>query len=144
MKNFELPKKTLLLWQIRVAIIALLLFVACAFFSISRIFLLAETIVIVSVALFAALWYMPRYFKSCKICYVNQSVVINRGVFLKSTHILPFSKIIHTQTVTTPLAAAFSLTAVGLKAARMRIYIPEITLDDAKLLIFSLTKEEFE
>lgn len=142
MKEFILPQKTLLLWQIRIAISGLLLFAICAFLEISRTFLLLSTIVIIALVCAIDFWYLPRFFKSCKIRYVNQSVVIDYGVFIKSKHILPFSKLIHTQTITTPLASAFSLMAVGLKAARCRIYIPEMTNEDARLLVTSLTEEE--
>jgi membrane protein YdbS with pleckstrin-like domain len=141
MKIFEVPQKTLLLWQIRGFVIGLLLFALCAFLAISRTFLLLATIIIISFVAVFDFWYLPRFFKSCKIRYVNQSVVIDYGVFIKNTHILPFSKLIHTQTVTTPLASAFSLMAVGLKAARSRIYIPEMTSEDALLLVSYLTGE---
>ena len=141
MKTFAIPQKTLLLWQIRSAIVGLLLFALCAFLEISRTFLLLSTIIIIAFVCAMDFWYLPRFFGGCKVCYVNDSVVINYGVFIKNTHILPFSKLIHTQTITTPLAAAFSLTAVGLKAARCRIYIPEMSNEDAQLLISSLTQE---
>ncbi len=141
MKTFEVPQKTLLLWQIRGAAIGLLFFVLCAFLAMSRSFLLLATISIVFFVGVFDFWYLPRFFKTCKIRYVNQSVLINYGVFLKSTHILPFSKLIHTKTITTPLSSAFSLMAVGLKAARSRIYVPELTKEDAILLISYLTEE---
>ena len=141
MKTFILPQKTLLLWQIRIVIFGLLLFALCAFLEISRTFLLLSTIIIISFVCVTDFWYLPRFFSTCKVCYVNGSVIINYGVFIKNTHILPFSKLIHTQTITTPLASAFSLTAVGLKAARCRIYIPEMTTEDAETLISSLTEE---
>lgn len=144
MKTFDVPHKTLLLWQIRGFGIGLLLFVICAFLSFSRTFLLLATIIIISFVCAFDFWYLPRFFKSCKIRYVNQAVVIDYGVFIKNTHILPFSKLIHTQTLTTPLASAFSLMAVGLKAARSRIYIPEISKEDALTLISFLTGETEE
>jgi len=141
MQTFEVPQKTLLLWQIRGAVIGLLIFAVCAFLAMSRSFLFLATIIIICFVCTFDFWYLPRFFKSCKIRYVNQSVVIDYGVFIKNTHILPFSKLIHTQTVTTPLASAFSLMAVGLKAARSRIYVPELAREDALRLISYLTEE---
>ena len=58
--------------------------------------------------------------------------VIESGVFIKITHILPYSKMIYTQTLTSPLARFFGLKAVTLKAARSQLLIPEVPEEEAE------------
>ncbi|MGI6279174.1 MAG: PH domain-containing protein [Acutalibacteraceae bacterium] len=70
--------------------------------------------------------YLPALIRTYRISYINGAVVIERGVFIKTTHIMPFSKMIYTQSITTPLAKVFGLSALVLKAARSSIFIPEI------------------
>ena len=85
---------------------------------------------------------MPKFIKSCKITIANDSVIIKRGVLIRNCHILPFSRLIHTQSVATPLARLFRLETVLLKAARFRIFVPELSRDDAESLVRELSAED--
>jgi len=134
----KLPLKTMILWQIRIFFItAFFLFVfnyICGGFGWYALGVMA----IALTYLVLALWYVPALFKSYKIIYINGAVVIEKGVIIKTANIMPYSKMIYTQTFTTPLARAFGLAAVSLKAARSRIIIPEFPVAEvekfAKLL----------
>lgn len=121
----KLPFKTLILWQIRMIAIGLLglglLTYTCVGFS----WYLTAALVLVVLFLVLSLWYVPALFKTYKISYINGAVVIEKGVIIKTTHVMPYSKMIYTQSITTPLAKLFGLSAVTLKAARSRIFIPE-------------------
>lgn len=139
-----MPVKTLLLWRIRAVAIAALLFALCLYFYFSATFVYIFSAVLVATLLYFCLFYLPRFFKGCKIIFLNGSVVVEWGVFIKSTHILPFSRLIYAQTFTTPIAKLFGLTAVTLKAARKSILIPEMLTADAIKLITELTREEHQ
>lgn len=142
MTEYKLPRKTLLLWQIRAISAAVLIFGFCAYFYIAKTFLLILAAVLAALIAYLCFFYLPRFFRGCKIVFLNGAVVVEWGVFIKSTHILPFSRLIYAQTFTTPIAKLFGLTAVTLKAARKSILIPEMLAEDAINLITEITQEE--
>lgn len=141
MKENLLPKRTALLWQIRIGGAGLILVIAlCAFSFLSRWLLLAAAILTALLAVLL-LWYLPRYFKSYEILFPKGAIVINRGVFIKTTHIMPFSRLVYAQSFATPLAKKMGLAALTLKAARSSIIIPELNAADVNYFIDFLTKE---
>lgn len=141
MKENLLPKKTVFLWQIRIGIIGLILLAAiCAFVFLTPLMLLAAAPVATLLAVFL-FWYLPRYFKSYEILFPKGAVVINRGVFIKTTHIMPFSRLVYAQSFATPLAKKMGLAALSLKAARSSIIIPEFDAKDVDYYIDFLAKE---
>ena len=85
-------------------------------------------------------WYLPCYYKSFKIRLTNDGVIIRRGVIIKNSHFLPFSRLIYTQSFTTPISKLLNLRAITLKAARSSIMVPELNKDDAIELIESLSR----
>ena len=89
----------------------------------------------------AFIWYLPRFIKSSRITVTKGSVIIKRGVLIENTHILPFSRLIHTLTVQTPLAKLLSLNIVLFKAARFRIFVPELSDHDAQSLVAEINSE---
>lgn len=141
MKENLLPKRTAFLWQIRIGGAGLILVIAlCAFSFLSRWLFLASAILTALLAVLL-LWYLPRYFKSYEILFPKGAVVINRGVFIKTTHIMPFSRLVYAQSFATPLAKRMGLAALALKAARSSIIIPELNAADVNYFIDFLTKE---
>lgn len=144
MKKIILPRKTLILWQLR-ALIAGILLIGIAFtvrvfvyFPVKFIGILA-VVDLVCVVLTVSL-YMPALFKTCKVELKKHGVLVERGVIFKNTHILPFSKLIYTQSYRTPVAKLMGLTAVSLKAARSRVFIPEMEKQDAEAFIEALAE----
>lgn len=132
MSEQRLPSKTLILWQIRVVIIEIIILgILTRYFHTFSWFspLIIALIILFSIAL---IWYVPALLKAYTIKYVNGAVVIESGVFIKVTHIMPFSKMIYTQSITTPIARFLGLSAVVLKAARSRLIIPELTAEDVE------------
>lgn len=141
MKENLLPKRTALLWQIRIGLAGLILIIAlCAFSFLTPWLFLAAAALAVLLALFL-FWYLPRYFKSYEICFPSGAIVINRGVFIKTTHIMPFSRLVYAQSYATPLARAMGLAALSLKAARSAIIVPELNAADVDYFIDFLSKE---
>lgn len=138
----RLPKKTLLLWRIRTIALNLVILLLCYYFRAAYKFALGVGIVVTAISIFAIFWYLPRYIKSYVITIDQGSVVINRGVFIKTTHIMPYSRMIYTQIIITPTAKLMGLEAFSLKAARSSIIIPEMLRADAKEILQILTLGE--
>lgn len=142
MKENVLPKKTCLLWQIRFAAASIILCAASGFLCFISSWFLILVGVIAAAGLIMLLWYLPHYFASYEILLPNGAIIINRGIFIKTTHIMPFSKLVYVQSLSTPLAKSFGLAAISLKAARSNLLIPEIDEDDVNAFISSITREE--
>ena len=140
MTEKKLPVRTLLLWQIRVTVLFVLLGAVCLYFcSVYKWFWVLVT-VITAVFLFVILWYLPRFIRNYRIKLIGEAVIIENGVFIKTTHIMPYSRMIYTKSFTTPLAKAIGLTSISLKAARSSIIMPEILVSDAVGLLKLLSK----
>lgn len=138
MKVKTLPKKTLLLWQIRTVFINLFFILLSFYFRAAYSFALSLAVAVTVICLFLIVWYLPRYIASYKIRIQEDAVIINRGVFIKTTHIMPYSRMIYSQIIITPLAKLMGLEAFSLKAARSSIMIPEMLKSDAKDILLSL------
>ena len=142
MEELRLPRKTLNLWKIRVTIAVLLFFGVFSYFFHSYDWFLPATLVVICLYEALFLWYLPNLFKGYRIKYVNGAVVIESGVIIKMTHIMPYSKMIYAESITSPLAKAMGLSAVILKAARSRILIPELPANDTAKFIKALAEGE--
>lgn len=141
MKTETLPKKTLWLWQIRVVMLTALLIGACFYFLSFLYFFKIIVFGVALIGLIATIWYLPMFFKSYQLLFDNEAIIINYGVFIKFSHIMPYSRLIYAQSFATPLARLFGVTALSLKAARSSVIVPEINLSDAAMIISSLTSE---
>lgn len=141
MAESNIPKKTTLLWQIRIGAVSLILFILLCFISFLQPYIYLLGTIFICLIAFIIFWYIPRFFKSYELIFPNGSVVINRGVFIKTSHIMPFSRLIYAGSFSTPLANRMGLAALNLKAARSSLIIPEITREDVKLFIDYLTEE---
>ena len=140
MTEKKLPVRTLPLWQIRVTVLFVLLGAVCLYFcSVYKWFWVLVT-VITAVFLFVILWYLPRFIRNYRIKLIGEAVIIENGVFIKTTHIMPYSRMIYTKFFTTPIAKAMGLTSISLKAARSSIIMPEILVSDAVVLLKLLSK----
>ena len=139
---YKLPTKTLRLWQIRALLLDLIVLVICLYFHISIGWFLQIYCLFTSFFLLLIFWYLPKYIKAYSIRISGDSVIIESGVFIKTTHIMPELKMIYTQTFTSPIAKRFNITAISLKAARSRIFIPEMKETDVKSILSLLSKEE--
>lgn len=141
MKENLLPKRTALLWQIRIGGAGVIIIAALCILSFLTRWLLLAAAVLTALLLFFLFWYLPRYFKSYEISFPSGAIVINRGVFIKTTHIMPFSRLVYAQSYATPLARAMGLAALSLKAARSAIIVPELNAADVDYFTYFLSKE---
>ena len=139
MKEYTLPLKTLFLWQIRIVAASFVLWFILEAANLGFHYVL---IPLAALTVFVGFLYLPFYFKSFKIRYIKGAVAIDNGIIIRNTHILPFSRLIYTQTLTSPLARAFGIKAVTLKAARSRIFVPEMKKEDINELLADLAEVE--
>ena len=130
----QLPKATLRLWQLRIAILfVLLFFLMFRLFSFWKWFLFPFSVVlIISIAFIA--WILPKFFQSYKISFDNSSITVSYGIIIKTTHIMPCRKLVYVKTFSTPLSRSFGLSGVILKAARVAVIVPEMKIIDAEML----------
>ncbi len=138
--EFKLPKKTLLLWQIRAALlfclpIAVLMF----FYGFSYWFILPSGIILI-LGLITVFVYLPFYFKGFRIMVDRDMVEVECGVIIRVTHIMPFLRLIYTSSYSTPLGQLFSVSGLSLRAARSRLVLPEMKDDDIKELLEKIKK----
>ena len=131
----------MLLWQIRIGLIGIILLIGISAFGLLTDWVLIGTAVAAAILVFLLFWYLPRYFKSYEILFPKGAVVINRGVFIKTTHIMPFSRLVYAQSFATPLAKKMGLAALTLKAARSTVIIPEFDAKDIDYYIDFLARE---
>ncbi|MBE6787683.1 MAG: hypothetical protein E7537_04985 [Ruminococcaceae bacterium] len=141
MERVNLPKKTLFIWQIRVVMLTAVLVWLCLRYGGVIPFLKTFAVLIGAVGVLATAVYLPLFFKGYEILFKNEAIIINYGVLIKFSHIMPYTRLIYAQSFSTPLASLFGVTALSLKAARSRVIIPEMQNKDAKHIIDSLTGE---
>ena len=142
MNESSLPKKTKLLWQIIIAAIG---FIPIAvMFALSSVSLWFTAAGAVFVALFAAavFWYVPAFYESYSVSFSSGALIVNRGVIIKTCHIMPFSRLVYVQSISTPLAKTMGLSALSLKAARSSVLIPELAAADTQRFINAVTGKE--
>ena len=144
MKTNALPEKTVTLWQIRLTIIAVIPVAVLASLCFLTLWLLLAAAVTAAVFCVLILWYIPALLHSYEILFPSGAIVIKCGVFLKTTHIMPFSRMVCANSLATPLARKMRLSALTLKAARSRIIIPELDQKDVSYFIDYLTREDGE
>ena len=141
MTQKSLPKRTLLLWQFRVVMLTVLLVGLCFYFSSVLPFLNWVSLGLGALCFVVIAFYLPAFFGTYEIFGKNDAMIINYGVFIKSTHIMPYSRLIYAQTLATPLARLLGVTAVSFKAARSRVIIPEIKTEKALEIMKRLAGE---
>ena len=110
-----LPKKTLLLYELRLLIVLFLPSAAAAAAS-----LFVGWLLILGIGLFAlyavlAAWYLPMLYKSFIIFADDDTVRLTYGVIFKTTQIMPYPRMIFAQGFSTPIARKLKLCAVSFK-----------------------------
>lgn len=136
--TFSLPKKTCILWQLRIVIAFSFLCVAVAFLGRFISELLLVSLIIAAFGLIFSFVYIPFYFKSYKITVADSYICITKGVLFTSTNIMPYPRLVFAQSFATPLSCILKMKCVMLKAARGWILIPEIENTNAEFLLENL------
>ncbi len=142
MKVNTLPKKTILLWQVRLVITTFVLAALCFYFSELLTYLKIAAVVIAVLGLLVTFIYLPFFFKSYKIILTNDAVIVKYGILIKIDHIMPYKRMIYAQSLQTPLARIFGVAAVRLKAARSYLFVAEIENESVQSIIDFLAEGE--
>ena len=139
--TFNLPKRTRILWQLRIVATFTILCATVIFFSIYNILFLLPGIIFATIGLFLCLVFIPLYFKNYKIMVEENAVTVTKGIIIKRSYIMPYPRLIFAQSFITPLSSAMKLKSVMLKAARGWIMIPEIESSDADFIIDAIKRK---
>ncbi len=142
MKENTLPKKTTILWQVRIIFTTLCLVALCLVSSNFFVYFKIAAIVIAILGFLITFWYLPVFFKKYTIVLTNDAVVVKYGIFIKTEHIMPFKRMIYAQSIETPLARKFGIAAVRLKAARSYLNVAETEKSAVEAIINFLAEGE--
>ncbi len=141
-KENTLPKRTTLLWFVRVILITFILVMLCLYFAPLFSPLKIAAIVIGVLGVISAFVYLPFFFKTYKIILSNDAVIVKYGILIKVEHIMPYKRMIYAQSFETPLTRILGVTAVRLKAARSYLLVAEIEKESAQAIIDFLAEGE--
>lgn len=130
-----IPDNTVKLWQIRCGVVSAVVLAALASFLSITLWMLVPVVVIFVLSLVFILWYVPTFLKSHIITADDSAVTVKRGVFIKTEHIMPFPRLVYSETFSTPLSERMGISGISLRAARGVILIPEIKKSDTELLL---------
>ena len=134
-KEAVITKKTLKLWQFRVGLITILLFIIFFRLLLISVWMLIPLVIIISLSSIFIFWYIPLYFKNYRIYYSQVSFEIHRGVFFKATLIMPYPRLIYVSAYSSPISRKMGLSGAVLKASRGLIIVPEINKQDIDMLM---------
>lgn len=141
MKVYSLSRKTTILWQVRVAVIAAAIGIFVRLFLWGYMEFQASLWLYSLILTIVEIYYIPMYFKSYKISFPDGAILIERGILIRTTYVMPFSRLVYAQSYASPIAKLLKLSGLSFKAARSKIFIPEIAEDDVKYIIQSLAVE---
>lgn len=142
MKEYRLPQKTVVLWQLRTTLICAVLLGSLSFglFISGWALLLLSTLFVIFILFIT--FFVPCHIKSYSINVSRETVIINRGVIIRVNHIMPLSRFIYAEQISSPIARRMGLCALSLKVARGFIIIPELDKRDAEDIITALSERE--
>lgn len=130
----HLPKKTSVLWLIRLSFIILLFALILYSTDILPKNLYWPTAAALTAACSAIFIFLPLHLKSYVITVSKSFITIKRGFLFKSTYIIPRSFAL-VKTVYTPVARRLGLAAIAVKAVKRWIIIPELEDEDVYRII---------
>lgn len=140
--TFKLGRKTLILWQIRVLVVCVILIALIMLFFRYSVYVIIPALLVLIAGIATLVWYLPALFRKQKIDVGENSIIVTRGVFVVTSHIMPYRRLVFAGGYSTPLARVFGLKGVILRAARASVVIPEIEDFEADKLIFALGGEK--
>lgn len=135
MKKYTPPKRVLFLWQLRSAVLlGLLSLLTIWVWFLTVYFSIVIGIAIVIAVLFNFV-YLPVFLKSYLVTVDKNAVTITRGVFIKRESVMPQPRLVYAEHITTPLARAFSVSAVAFRAARAATITIELEKADVNEIL---------
>lgn len=136
------PPATKILWQIRLGLAMLILNGIIAFFSVFTLWMLIPVGVFLTIEALLIFLYIPRFFKSFEIEVKDGAILVHYGVFLNTTRIMPYARLVYVGGYSTPVARKCGLMGISVRAARGALFLPEIEAEKAKALFRAVSEGE--
>lgn len=127
-KKEQTPKKTIVIWFLRF-LFGFMLLTIC-FIGLKN----YKAIYISAILAGIAFIYLLLFFITYKIELKDKSVVLEKGIIFRTTHIIPYKKIVYIKTAETALLKALGLGGVIIKTLNGVIFLPEQKSDFVKLI----------
>ena len=83
---------------------------------------------------------LPLFFRSIKIKVINDTVIVKRGIFITTTHIFPFARLIYVHRYTSLIAKRMGLSGIILKGVSSSLFLPELEEKATESLIAEITR----
>ena len=136
--EWKLPKKTLIVWRLRLFLFTIIL---CAFLGIFfSLYVFSAVLLLLCFAF--SLIFLPFLIKSYVITVTDAYISVEKGIIIKKTQIMPRKNLVYAESLSLPLSNALGLSAVILKAAKGYCVILEIEKEKADILISSTKGEK--
>ncbi len=127
MNEFKISEKSLLIWRIRLLLIAFLCaFLTSFFFSFLSLWWLILTSAWLLIFLFFYLIYFPIRLKKLSLTVNDNSITLKSGVFYNITRVIKKDKVQFVRELKTPLCRIFNVKTFAVYSAGAKILIPPI------------------
>lgn len=140
--KISVPRVTKTLWQIRLAVILLIINGALAAFSAFTFWMLIPVGVLLGFEALFIFLYVPKFFRSYEIEVRDGAIIVHYGVILKTTRIMPFARLVYLGGYSTPVSRKKGLMGVSVRAARGVLFLPEIEAARAVALFDAVSEGE--
>lgn len=133
--EITVPKFTTRLWQLRLGIVMLILDLMLGALSTFTLWMLLPIGILLTLEAAFLFVYLPKFFSDYRIEVKKDAVLVVYGVFIRTTRIMPYGRLVYTGSYATPLSRRQKLMGLSLRAARGVLFLPEIEMQQANLII---------
>ena len=140
--EYTIEKKTVRLWQTRVTVAAVLTVALLLLLSSYSLYFLIPAAVCLCFWAAAVFWYIPAFFKKYSVFVGKNAVIVQHGVIITTSHIMPYKRLVFAGSYQTPLSRLMGLKGVVLRAARANLVVAEMDRVAAERLIYGICGEK--
>ena len=136
MRQFSISPKAIRVWKIELYFLLIVFSVLSGFFfAVYRPLGVIFEAAVLAAFFTAWLFYLPRRLRRHRITLNENAVMVQRGVFIRMTYVMPYPRLIYAQRYSTPLGRLFGLAGIRLKAARGALTLPLLEESDLKAIL---------
>jgi membrane protein YdbS with pleckstrin-like domain len=140
--TFTLSKKTLRLWQLRTAVITLILSVLLILWTGKVQYLWILPVAIILLGVTGIFIYLPLYHRAWRLTADKNAVEVQSGVIIRVNRIMPYPRMIYAECYATPIGGLLGLEGMVLKAARTKLFLPELKKQETQKIIQIINSDE--
>lgn len=135
--TFRPPKNALVLFRTYALVLLIGVFILCAFLGLALPKGITAMLfaLLAFAAVFLCFYYLPRLIKSMRVRLSTDALIYTRGVFVQRRYIMPRPRMIYVEQFDTPFSAALGLCNLRLRAAKGRLTIFCLSVEDAAAVI---------